>query len=514
MSINVVKEPATVDLSGSYLPLWLSSNDIYSSNGSAAELELTFSAIPSNGDDLTLSWNDGIDEVALGFSTAPNNTGEQIGITGASVADWLDNTCIPALQQNYDLDKHYTFSRSSNTLIITAKQVGTTYSLTVELNNTGATESNTAGVDPVFKSDFRILTILEYATMDAPSSIEVHEKVLNVVDDTAYFDLNDPLYYLHGKTLPDWNASAVKNTSANVLKYRPRYCEMYESESFTSKLQNGNWRYALPGGRQRERFIDNPNFFTQWFNTQQAVGTGDYISKFLTSRLNQKISQAQPVLLNYLHTLNRSTFIVKATLFYTDGTNSTATLYTVNPATHYNLYSIPVGYDRVESHITSGKTLSKYNIHIEEGAGLLSNTAVFTIDTEPSPDEKYLLFQNSFGVHEVYRFRGVFEEFSKFKHDPANKVLKYPTSKTNRKATALNNQYQDSYLLNTGYLTADEIDFFREVANSPDVFIGIDAWLPAMIKSAELPRAKTKSFKTNAATLEIQLDWDKIYMHA
>lgn len=510
MSISVEKQPAFVDLSGSYMPLWLSSDNVETAPGTAAVLQIEFAAIPNDGDDLNLSWDGGLKSVKLDFVAVPDDSGEEIGVFGSSISDWLVNTCIPALRQNYDLDKFYSFSDSGNTLVITAKDVGEFYTLTVDLNNTDSTVTNAAGSDQLVKSDFRILCIIEYATMDDPVEISNHEKVLNVIDSTAYFELNDPLYFLHKNLLPDIGAADVKNVSSNVLRWRARLCEMYGNDSTTSRIQDQAWKYALPGGRKRNSFIDHPSFYTQWFQTETDEVTGDYLSRFLTEHSSRKVGLHEPVYLNFLLTINKLSFLVKCTLNYSDGTSSTSTIYTVNPAVQFNLYNIPVGYQQIKSHIVSGKTLTSYSVFIQDGAGLLSDVSNFTVDRSNYHAENIVLFKNSLGVYETFRLTGFITDKTDFAREQAARVIKYPTSKTDRSSQTISTGYTNSYEIETGWLTSSRSDELREVLNSPDLyFLEENEWVPVISQVNEIERNTTNRGSFNRAKVRLTADLDK-----
>ena len=498
MSITVEKSPSLVDLSGNYLPLWLSSNNEFSTAGTKFVAQLEFFGIPTNGQQAKLTWQGGDYEFLITFSNTPDESGAQVGISSVTTPAWVTNELLPALQANYELDKYFVITNPiSRHIVLEARTEGSDGIITFDGMNAfgaGFPKLTFGGVNPVRRPDFGIQVVLEYAPLIS-NTFARHLKFLTTINGKAKFELSDPLKYLHQNLLPQLGQSGFINLSANVLQYKIRYMEAY-GQGETSKMSSPVTKYLLPGGRTKAEVVRAPDFYQEWM-VNQAGPIGQFgvplYSKLLTLDTVKKVGPNDPLLINYFHNQPLSDIRLRAEIVYTDGSTATHTLANKTQAIPFSLWAIEVGYQKVLPFIDSTKTLAYYNVFLANPAKpyLISSKLKVQLLSKIDVDTVHLLYRNSPGVHEIFTTRGHVVFSTEFSKAQAQKNIKYPTSVSQRTFIDVNNTFNDWAEVYTGFKNEFEIEGLKDVLNSRDVYIYQGGWVPVSIQQEKLSRKET-----------------------
>lgn len=506
--ITVNKEPDSVDLSGNYLPLWLESDDTLESAGVKCSGSISWSAIPSNDDTLIFEFTQLGKTVTITFKTTPDDSGNQIGIAGSSVINWITNTLIPALQANYLLDKAFLFSRDGSDLDFITRTETNAYNVSIDTGGTSATASVTNGVAPVPWPDFRIRVLLEVRRLN-DTLVAERELELSPATDEVYFELSPVLRYLHSKQVPSLASRDVQDLSATSLKYRYRYAEVRNTPAQVRKLAGGTWRFVLPGGKSIEGLINLDSFSTRYL-------PGGSISRFLSLADTRKILADQDFLISWFPASGAISDInYRVTFKYSDGTSSAAIVVDNFSGVQFpGIYSFNVGFGLLSNLADASKTVDSYEIRVNESLSAVSTVYTLELSREPKMDLLQVVYRNSLGAYEVWAFKGQVNRQARVVRENGRITLLYPSASTDRDKASVFEELEDSIVARTGYLTKTEIDLFREVLLSDDVYLleGGKLW-PCLIEATDIATHDTYSYERNSAEVVITRQ-SKEYLYA
>lgn len=482
---------------GNEIKLKLETDNRFSTDGTAAQIVLTFSAIDTTvGNTFTLEYG----EVSLQFwlATAPDGSGTQIrkATIGQPVNYWMLQVAED-LARNYYLQRDFLFATDETalTITLTAKETGTGYSAASDFNNvSGLVISATAGVDPVARDNYELICVTEI--LDG----SVYEKLGEdrLTPDTA----NQATFYLQGLLAPQLTAeftwpeivNAHSAARANhIRQYRLIYAETYDD--VVKQLSAAAVYYACLGGLDYKMIAGLDG--STW-------GMLDYITSYkawLTWRpVSKYINLTQPEKLYFLVYNNISLIRLKIKIYYTDGTNSgSQTLATVSPVTRYSVYEFMVGYGVIDFAKFSAKTVSSYEIWLEDGsAAVQTQTMTFVIDPKTYRHERVFLFKNSFGAFETFRATG--------RKTHMNELERLLLDKSDREIN-LTEVYaafeQQTFTINSGWISRDTKNWLRELFLSGEVYEILNGYKFPIIITTD----KNDLFDDDNYMYDIKLDY-------
>lgn len=132
--------------------------------------------------------------------------------------------------------------------------------------------------------------------------------------------------------------------------------------------------------------------------------------KFLTWHpLVKQVGLFQPEILHFLIQVDTvSTVNLKVKLTYTDESETTVTPRTLGSIAQWDLLRIPAGIPNLGlASVNFTKTIAAYELWLEDGLGAkISESRYYELDAYHQPWERLWMYENSFGMPEVFRTVG------------------------------------------------------------------------------------------------------------
>lgn len=465
MSITVIESPLAVMPIGNEIPLKLQTDNRYVSAGSAAILTFTFSGIDEIvGRTFVLEYGD----VSLQFFLAvtPDDSGSQIrkATSGLPIDYWMA-WFAEDMMRNYYLNRDFdcVVDTGADTIALTAKEVGTDYSVTIDFNNVAnLVITEVAGVDPVARENYELVCMTEI--LDGSIWRRLAEDRLAPDSNNQvilYFqDLLAPEIEAE-HTWPEVPATYHALRSNHIKQYTIYYAERYDN--VVRRLTSySNVVYAILGAFD--------------YKMVAALNGQDYsyldfiitYKSFLTWQPASKtINLTQPEKLFFLVFNDISSAVVHIRVYYTDGTDSgDQELETISSVDQYTVYELMVGYSQIDFSKWIEKAILKYEIWLEDNAGnVQSQTREFILETKTFRHERIFLFRNSFGAMDTFRATG-----RKTQRNEYERMV----IESNHEGFSIQDQYlaleRSVFTVNTGWLTFAQRNWLRELLLSREVY--------------------------------------------
>lgn len=464
MSITVISAPTDVMQVGNEIKLKLETNNRFSTAGSKAQIVITFSNINTiAGRTFTLAYGD----LSLQFwaAAAPDESGTQFRTAspGQPQDTWMANVAED-LARNYFLkaDWDMVTDNVGNTITLTAKESGTDYSATSSFNNvTGVAISTVAGTDQVARDNFEILCITEL--FDGSEWIKLAEDRLSPDESNQVeFDLHDLFVpeLTAEYTWPEEKETYHALRDKHIKIYRYTFAEIYDdvihrlSSASSARVMLGAFDYKMIAALNGQDYS-----VTDFITTYKSFLTWQPISK--------KINRTQPEKLYFLVYNDLAAIELHLKVYFTDGTNSgDQELVTIPAVNQYQVYEFMIGYGQIDFSKISEKTVSYYEIWVEDNAGnVQSEVRTFVVDTRSYRNERIFLFQNSFGGFDTLRCTG-----RKTQNNEYERLI----LEKNDEGFSLQEQYQvlerSVFTVNTGWIKLPQRNWLRQLLVSPEVY--------------------------------------------
>lgn len=465
MAITVTKNLPTVGLAGNPIVLELTTDNQYSFAGTKATLELTFSGIDTTaGHSITLSWNN----LSITFTLAavPDDSGEQLPAAsiGEAQDDWMARVAA-ALELNYYILRDFEVESDAvtNKITLTAREKGSAYTVTVSDNTiSNVSTSATSGTDRTERENFEIVArVYDEATGDLLTEDRVPPSTAGV----AEFDFHDVLAAeLQTSFLFPEEAGTLYEEKEDMIKqYLVKYAESY-SDAVRKITQYSEDAWAAAGGFDYKMvaalngveysYLDYITTFKSFLTWQPATKT---------------INMTQPEKLYFLifDTFSSISLVVK--VYYTDGTNSSnQTAFTINPAAKYTIWELLTGYAMLDvEQYSATKTVSKYKVWIKDkNDNIRSRVQTYVVDPRHYRNERIFLFRNSLGGYDTLRCTGKKTSLNEYER---------MYSRRNDEEFGVDEVYKaletSSFTQNTGWITASERDWLRELMLTKEAYV-------------------------------------------
>jgi len=231
-------------------------------------------------------------------------------------------------------------------------------------------------------------------------------------------------------------------------------------------------RYILPGKisdcRQGKFTADSKNWWTmlqskQWFLTNSP-----------RIKVTDEFSSERLYYLVFGDDVTAMSMRVK--VYYSDGTDITTSRGIASSISQYDIYEIITSYSRLKiSEIDTEKTISKYEIWLtDQDDAVISETFTYKMDLVEKKNARYFLFSNSYKMYEGVRFIGRSIQDVTIESMSSTRKLNKDYSFSDK--TIIKNIIEESHRVQaaTGWLTPDEMNWFREIIKSTDVYEIID----------------------------------------
>jgi hypothetical protein len=205
---------------------------------------------------------------------------------------------------------------------------------------------------------------------------------------------------------------------------------------------------AVRGGLSFNDF-PNSNYWTTWLPTNK---------RFMSwKEKTRRITQTQSEFLNFLnHSATATSLILKCKMNYSDGTDSTATIYTEATIAQKEIWCFPAGYTQigVEAKKTAGKTVSNYQLWVEDQAGnVISEVITYLIDIRTYENERVFYFENSLGGIDSLRATGKRQDSISIERSLTEKILSdyWESDEAFRQIENYDNSYVLEYAISSGF---------------------------------------------------------------
>lgn len=404
----------------------LQTTDKLSSAGTAAEVVVSITADPTEGNTLNITWNGG--SAAMVFSGTDTFDGLRIPLLtseanrkayGDTVKQWLlKNVAINAA-----------ISISNTSTVDTTMQVTLTFKtggntlLNASSTASGFTASQTAGTEAVFNANHH-LYLQVYAYTGLRSSVHELKATMEMVAlqhsgtqyrGTAYLD--ELLRSLLGFYLPTWGQSGFFVPDGSVIRWYIRYYEEYGDPVEAKALELGNSPelsstdpvYAYNGGFETKQWAKDKS---AWLATYITGGERLYLTQQPSGKHIHP--EQHDWLAFYTHATTTDIFL-KVDITYADGTtHSVAQEERLDPSDPdidpISQLTVCVGTGISQLNLNAhnpSKTIAEYTLTVTNDTPAAISTAFkYVVDNRHHEAADYLLFQNTFGFPETVWLQG------------------------------------------------------------------------------------------------------------
>ena len=488
--ITVVKQPSNAVLARNDVKYVLSTNNYLVSAGSKAEIQIFVDSFTNTGT-FTLNFM-GKSYVFTGSHT-DDNSGLQY-YDGFGYSNYLDyaNAFKIWIERNFDLNTHYdfvitgAFSYGFFAKII-AKKVGTIYNITGS-----TTAANTslfapvAGVNASYRERFKILHDIYFEDDYASDNFRLLFSGSGMPNESNEVDFNFsvPLTSALQFHIPKFGAANYYRNNA-AKSYYTKYAESFGFPTTITAYKKTATKLVLLGAQ---------NFVTA---AQETFET-NYIStppqKFITNMPNGTVvSQEQAQYLSF-YVYDTVTIKLFVQLFYTDNSSEIVEVNTYDPITTPGIYTFAVGYSQLslDDYKVSTKTVKAYTVTFWDASAdeIYTQSQSFDVDQMPQLFARHILFFNSFGLPETIYFTGKQTKNVQFKSDLVRKAdLQFDTENGiyEGEFTESNNELQFGYELNSGWRSADWINYFTDfILSRKRLLQAADKWIGLNIPAQKI----------------------------
>jgi len=476
--ITAVKLPTPVSLAENPIVVSLKTNNDIISTGTKAKIILYFNTVIKTGSGYQFSLTFGGNTYTFTMAVTPDDSGLQFPRAAASD----DSLTWPgkirnALMANFYVSELYDISFIHNQVIITAKQPRTDYDITgVNISVSGMSIIAYPATDQQTRNFFKLfLQVMMDNTVIGEDSLPVD------IDHKADFDISE---YLKGRVsgvfqFPESTNTLMFKRAESCKDFSLRFCEYYaegDTPMMHRMMVKGPYK-AMTGGVSAAMLATYNKNNTNWWYQQCAA------HKFLSWHPGNKATAPYDVQKLYymVHTAlpgHDSNIVLYAALNYTlNGVPHTATYDKgIIHAVQGDVIEICCGYSRMSldadaSALPTGALVSSYDVFIRDEAGILiSEVRNFVLDFEHYEFYRQFIFRNSFGMFETIRFTGIKDSNAAYENSLNDYVRipditeRHPDKKKFAGAETV------KHVINTGYITAQELDWTRELFLSKEVY--------------------------------------------
>ena len=439
----------------------VNSDYLYSDEGSAACVIITFAVAFSEGETLHFVWDD--KDITFWATHPINDTGICMpDQTFTPDVNEYTRQCFLALIKNYWLTKDYNINSYDNVIYIWAKEKGTKFNLSVTSSDVHNTAVCTDGIDPVVNTNLKILMqVVRYFGYPLIEFELIHEEALDV-DETGNA-VCDICELIRKEAVPQF--SIMYDGSNSLINY-PDACK-WLGVRFAEQLDAGNY-----GG-----FTDMQNFkvlrggidkLSQAMAFRNNANHNEFIPglNFLTNKPdNLKLSFYQPEKLFFVIPMhdfayNSTSVFVKWNVKNSIGgviTDGSCNLTHMSPGDYFEFLLNPhnLGIDFSDNHVSTIDVYAEDEYH-----NLIADHRNYIVDRDTYYNQKFVWFRNTYGAYDCVVMKG----------KVVSKLPAVPLMTDSEKQNDRNYEVKN-LTLNTGYISLDEIEWLRELSLSKEIFI-------------------------------------------
>lgn len=464
MALTLPISPTQYNLSKNPVVAQIITDNLYINKGRLAFFYMRFITLGAgNGATLVFEWDDNI--VVMTAAYIPDESGNQFhSWTGLLSLDAYVSLVAQDFNKNYLINQDWNLIPYDNKIVFRAIKKQALVMLFTSYWPTIIEAANQAGMDIVKKENYVIVIDIYFTDI---YGFTVKPKIISIElppDDNGVvaFDISKILSAYLKSDLPISGQNTITRCDNLLKKYRINYYEKYGVIPTEKIIYSDTLGRILKGGISFEEFPFNKNFIDDYIIANQ---------KFLTWQPGIKyIHTDQPEYLYYLSNNNVTTFSVNFKVYFSDGTNTTSTLFSKTGVSKYEIFIIPTGYTLAGvGNVNPAKTVIKYQVTINNGADV-SETITYIIDTKKYLDTRYYLFENSISGIDTLRTAGIKENGYELDYDLIEKDVPFDYSIPASQFEKTFPTKQGSYVVSTGWKSKEYIDYLEDLFLSKNVF--------------------------------------------
>lgn len=256
--------------------------------------------------------------------------------------------------------------------------------------------------------------------------------------------------------------------------------------------------YVLRGGFSYPNWPEE-KYLYDWF--RQSDGNCPFLTWKPKSCM---VSVNQPEYLAFLDVTDTAgasrSFVIESKVYYTDGTNATATSTPFSGVT-FRAYRFPVGPTQLGlPSLNPSKTIQYYEVRIKNGSSYLSEKRTYYVDFQRHQAERYIMFMNSLGGMDTVRFIGTGEFQPEYTRSGAE-IYNGQYTNTHGTRRLFKVEEKAGKKINTGFITRGEVQWLRDLFLTTYAFEYTNGrYIPIEIVSKKFASAEESAL--NALTLE------------
>jgi len=446
--ISILRSAKDIDFCGNGLRFGVKSTNAYSAAGSVAELTIVVNSAVVAGNEFSFVFGDKI----VKFTTAAvNDYSGEIFIAG-SLVDGI----VTGLNANYLIQKYYKISSIANNIVLTAKEKGSIYSLSLITNNTNIVLfNNTPGTDKTLRSSYKTLCEVYLEKDRVSNTFDLVATSLHAVDGNGECNVMPGQLlskYFNDTDLPTYNQQAIKKVSKTAKRFYIKLAEMFEGS--VKSVVTSSSLYAIDGKINSDLFSDSFDFITA------AAVDKNYLLDPSVLKIETWLDAQQ--FLYFVNYTAAAAFTQKVKIYYTDGSNITVSKGSISNATIGDCYIVVCGFNQLSLHAAStpDKEAYKYEVWLENAGVLCGKPMTYYLVQKPLFAREFW-YKNSMGGMEA-----VLCEKQIHKLDIKRSELVSNSSY----ATDID-EINDSYECITGNKTLKEIEHLAEFVSSKKTYL-------------------------------------------
>lgn len=508
MSVSVEHSPAAVSLAKNPVVFELESDNVFSSVGTSARHRMEITALPTNGDTWNFKWlNDGIDLTFTFTSGSLGTSGLNLPIGGANANEFVDDFLLPALRNNYYINRDFTVYRNAGFTYWEAREPGTAYDISFTSGNQAWNNGfvqDRAGVDKAARDNFRIVLEL-YLRYSGDSNYVRLERNKVPFENKVVFDLSETLRTRTKFLLPEPDRLTTLDTDVQNTEYYVRYGEAFGNPLQVQRMRQGDELRSIVGGLNLR-------------DSRALTFLDDLTDDFLTWNKAPKIREDQPYFLTWLNNTIYTGFWLMMDLFEQDGTLISQRLVINFSLPEKHQITLPAHYTRaITGASLNGKTVDHYDVYLQRAGTtlLVSSKITVKINREPLPDVAYLAFRNNLGALDFFVMRGEKSVMALLSQEVSKLQEQYDDDYTAIGDAVYNTRLVESMKLHTGFLTKDESYAFIDFLSSEQRYLLVgDVYMPVNVEGSDFTIASTNSDTNNSHTIIVSLKEEENFSDA
>lgn len=463
--ITINSQPKEMSLAGNMMLLKMTTDNQFDPLGVAAEIEIEFTSVPSDGETFTLTMGNGT-ELNFTFRTSPNETGLELE-TGGFMSLFIDDLAT-SMESNYTLSKFYDISTTYDggsqhgTIHLNSINTGDSYNLALSSNPSLMTLTTvTAGVTAEERLNFGIYLLVRKRKKGETNwkLIERISKPFNGIAAENMAELLDDEFWR--EKLPDVSAFATIHDDT-VGECVISYAESWGLPLEIKRMRDISVKYYSNGGQSREdhftsdfydKFLTGTVGFMSWISGPVDLYSGEvhFLSYFRKNSIAKDIN-----------------LTVEAIDLSGTKTTSHSEIGEVNP---YDTVTVKVS---PESLGLTSSNLRSFKVWIEEDIAPgtpLSDKIQFNYMVARSVDSMCLIYENGLGWFDTFNLRGNQTPVGNVSTEKATRATELQIDKFDHFEFSESKTGQTGWNVNTGHLSKSEASRIYDLLLSKRVFL-------------------------------------------